>query len=63
MFLNLLIEDVHMHDEYSVFVINDPLEELLQPYFGGYLCIKNESIPKNIHAMMGNFNEETMRIL
>lgn len=49
--LNLLVGDLHMHDEYSVFVIKEPLEELLQPYFGGYLCIKNEFIPKNIHAM------------
>jgi len=38
-------------DEYTVFHINDVLDDLLAPYFGGYFCHKNESIPLNVHAM------------
>lgn len=40
-----------LSDEYAVFNVNDPLEDLLIPYFAGYYCLKNESIPQNIHAM------------
>ena len=40
-----------LSDEYSVFDVNDPLEDLLIPYFSGYYCLKNESIPQNVHAM------------
>ena len=38
-------------DEYTVFHINDVLDDLLAPYFSGYFCHKNESIPLNVHSM------------
>lgn len=49
--LNMLVKDINAHDEYSVFKPTNTLSELLEPYFGGFYCEKNEYIPKNVHAM------------
>jgi SAM-dependent methyltransferase len=38
-------------DQYTVFYVNNVLNDLLSPYFAGYFCLKNESIPLNVHAM------------
>ena len=38
-------------DEYTVFEVNNVLDDFLGPYFAGYYCLENKSIPQNVHAM------------
>ena len=38
-------------DEYTVFNIENPQTELIETYFGGWTCVKSESIKQNVHAM------------